>query len=105
MSTITKKKLVNRIAERLSIKQQVSMRIIQTFLDEITDTLAAGNKIEFREFGVFQVYTRKTRIAQNPRTLEKVTIPNRKVVKFKPGKIMKAKVLLVRKNDAHGGNP
>jgi integration host factor subunit beta len=92
MATTTKKELVNRIAEKLEVKQHIVGKTIQVFLDDIVDTLAAGNRLEFREFGVFEVQTRKARMAQNPRTLEKVPIPDRKVVKFAPGRSMRTKV-------------
>ena len=92
MSTITKKELVNRIAERTGQTKVVTKDIIQLFLDEIIRELANGNRLEFREFGVFEVKDRKARRAQNPRTLEKVHVPEKKVVKFKVGRIMREKV-------------
>ena len=63
--------------------------VIQRFLDKITEELAAGNRLEFREFGVFEVKDRAARRAQNPRTLEKVQVPAKKVVKFKVGRRMR----------------
>jgi len=92
MATITKKELVNRIAERTGQTKVITKEIIQYFLDEIIRELAAGNRLEFREFGVFEVKDRKARRAQNPRTLEKVHVPEKKVVKFKVGRIMREKV-------------
>ena len=92
MATITKKELVNRIAERTGQTKVITKEIIQLFLDEIIQELANGNRLEFREFGVFEVKPRKARRAQNPRTLEKVHVPPKKVVKFKVGRIMREKV-------------
>ena len=92
MATITKKELVNRIAERTGQTKVITKEIIQLFLDEIINELASGNRLEFREFGVFEVKPRKARRAQNPRTLEKVHVPPKKVVKFKVGRIMREKV-------------
>jgi integration host factor subunit beta len=92
MATITKKELVNRIAERTGQTKVITKDIIQLFLDEIIRELANGNRLEFREFGVFEVKDRKARRAQNPRTLEKVHVPEKKVVKFKVGRIMREKV-------------
>ena len=92
MATITKKELVNRIAERTGQTKVITKEIIQLFLDEIINELANGNRLEFREFGVFEVKPRKARRAQNPRTLEKVHVPPKKVVKFKVGRIMREKV-------------
>ncbi|MEW6746834.1 MAG: HU family DNA-binding protein [Planctomycetota bacterium] len=92
MATITKKELVNRIADRTGQTKVITKEIIQFFLDEIITELSRGNRLEFREFGVFEVKPRKARRAQNPRTLEKVQVPPKKVVKFKVGRIMREKV-------------
>ena len=90
--TITKKDLVDRIAESQAQKRVVVKRIVQQFLDEIIDELARGNRLEFRDFGVFEVRQRKARIAQNPKTLAKVRVPPKKTVKFKVGRLMKEKL-------------
>jgi integration host factor subunit beta len=90
--TITKKELVNRIADQTGQTKVVVKDILQKFLDEIIDELAHGNRLEFREFGVFEVRGRAARVAQNPRTLEKVTVPEKRVVKFKVGRLMREKV-------------
>ena len=92
MTTITKKELVNRIADRTNQTKVVTKEVIQFFLDEIITELAQGNRLEFRDFGVFEVKFRKARRAQNPRTLEKVSVPPKKVVKFKVGRVMREKV-------------
>src|SRR5689334_8528290 len=83
MATITKKELVNRIAEKTGQTKVVTKDLIQMFLDEIINELGKGNRLEFREFGVFEIKERAARKAQNPRTLEKVSVPAKKVVKFK----------------------
>ena len=90
--TITKKVLVNRISERTGQTKVVVKEILQQLLDEVVDELANGNRLEFREFGVFEVRQRASRQAQNPRTLEKVDVPSRRVVKFKVGRKMKERV-------------
>lgn len=90
--TVTKKELVNRIAEKTGVTKVVTKDIIQSFLDEIIEELGRGNRLEFREFGVFEVKSRAPRRAQNPRTLEKVEVPAKKVVKFKVGRLMKERV-------------
>jgi len=90
--TTTKKELVNRIAERTGQTKVMVKEVLQTFLDEIIQELAQGNRLEFREFGVFEVKDRKARRAQNPRTLEKVDVPAKRIVKFKVGRLMRLRV-------------
>lgn len=92
--TLTKRELVLRISAETKLKQSDVMDVLQLTLDKITEELAKGNNIEFRNFGVFEVLCRKSRIGRNPNAPEKtVTIPARSVVKFKPGKEMKKQVL------------
>lgn len=93
--TITKKELVARIADRNHVTKVVAKDIIQLFLDEIIRELGRGNRLEFREFGVFEIKERAARRAQNPRTLEKVDVPAKRVVKFKVGRLMKERVALI----------
>ncbi|MEZ6195968.1 MAG: HU family DNA-binding protein [Planctomycetota bacterium] len=92
MATITKKELVNRIAAKTGQTKVVTKQVIQMFLDDIIDELGKGNRLEFREFGVFEIKERAARKAQNPRTLQKVSVPAKRVVKFKVGRMMKEKV-------------
>ena len=89
MPTITKKELIDRIAERTQAKRVIVKRIVQTFLDEITSELCKNNRLEFRDFGVFETRIRAARIAQNPKTLERVEVPAKRTVKFKMGRLMK----------------
>jgi len=92
MQTITKKQLIDRIAEQSSHKRVVVKRIIQNLLDEIIDELGRGNRLEFRDFGVFESKLRSSRTAQNPKTLERVSVPAKLTVKFKVGRLMKLKL-------------
>jgi len=92
MRTITKKELIDRIADRTGNKRVVVKRIIQTFLDDIVDELGSGNRLEFRDFGVFECKIRAARIAQNPKTLERVEVAEKRTVKFKIGRVMKMKL-------------
>jgi len=89
MATVTKKELIDRIAERTQAKRVLVKRIIQTFLDEITGELCEDNRFEFRDFGVFETRTRAARVAQNPKTLERVKVPAKRTVKFKMGRLMR----------------
>jgi len=92
MATITKKELIDRIAEKTQAKRIVVKRIVQSFLDEIIDDLAQNNRLEFRDFGVFETRTRAARVAQNPKTLERVQVPAKRTIKFKMGRLMKQKL-------------
>ena len=92
MKTVTKKELVHRIAEQTGTTKVVAKDVIQSFLNAIIDELAEGNRLEFREFGVFESRERAARLAQNPRTLEKVPVPAKRIVKFKVGRLMRKKV-------------
>ncbi|OQA03338.1 MAG: DNA-binding protein HU [Planctomycetes bacterium ADurb.Bin401] len=92
MGTVTKKELIDRIAEQTQAKRVVVKRVVQSFLDEIISELIGNNRLEFRDFGVFEVRTREARVAQNPKTLERVEVPSKRTVKFKMGRLMKEKL-------------
>ena len=92
MATITKKELIDRIAEKTDCKRVLVKRIVQSFLDEIIDELGNSNRLEFRDFGVFESKFRAARVAQNPKTLERVQVPPKRTVKFKLGRLMKLKL-------------
>ena len=91
---MTKRELVVRISKETGIIQEDVFDVIQKSLDYMTEALAQGDHIEFRDFGVFDVVTRKPRIGRNPNRPETVVqIPARKVVKFKAGRKMRQVVL------------
>jgi len=92
MPTITKKELVYRIASKTNQKKVVAKKIIQNFIDEVINELEKGNRLEFREFGVFEIKERAPRVARNPRTGAVVEVPAKKVVHFKAGRLMKERV-------------
>ena len=90
---MTKRDMVVRIARQTGLTQRDVMDVVQRSLDMITDELAAGRDVEFRNFGVFEPTVRQSRIGRNPNVpKETVQIPKRVVVKFKPGKVMSARV-------------
>ena len=89
MATITKKDLIDRIAERTGQKRIDVKKSVQEFLNQIVHELGDGNRLEFRDFGVFEIKVRAPRVAQNPKTLERVPVPAKKTVKFKVGRLMK----------------
>jgi integration host factor subunit beta len=92
MHTVTKKELVDRIADETGTKRVVVKKIVQSFLDEIIEELGNGNRLEFRDFGVFETKDRAARVAQNPKTLQRVKVPRKRTVKFKVGRMMKQKL-------------
>jgi len=89
MSTVTKKQIVDRIAEQSQAQRVLVKHIVQSLLNEITSELSKDNRLEFRDFGVFETRIRAARIAQNPRTLERVKVPAKRTVKFKMGRLMR----------------
>lgn len=92
MATITKKELIDRIADNSGNRRVQVKRVVQQFLDEIVNELGKGNRLEFRDFGVFETKIRKARKAQNPKTLEPVAVPEKRTVKFKVGRLMKQRL-------------
>ena len=92
--TLTKRDLVVRISEETELVQQQVFEVVQKTRDYISEALAKGEKVELRNFGVFEVKVRKARVGRNPNAPETdVTIPQRAMVKFKAGKEMRADVL------------
>jgi integration host factor subunit beta len=89
---VTKKEIVKQISDRIGLTQLKTKEIVQLTFDAIVDTLLADKRIELRNFGVFEVKLRKARKARNPRTGDKVDVPPKHVVTFKPGKEMEERV-------------
>ena len=92
--TLTKRDLVVRISNETGLIQQQVLDVVQKTLNHISEALAKGQTVELRNFGVFEVKTRKARVGRNPNKPETdVPIPARSVVKFKSGKVMRAEVI------------
>jgi nucleoid DNA-binding protein len=90
MATVTKKKLINSISQKLGIHHNDVRNVIQAFLNEMVDSLAQGNRLEFRDFGVLEIVNRKEKIGRNPKNAGvPIIIPARKAVKFTAGKRMR----------------
>ncbi len=90
---MTKRDLVVRIAKDTGLLQVDVAEVLERVLQGIIESLEKGESVEFRNFGVFKIQTRKSRVGRNPHKPENtVTIPARRVVKFKPGKIMRRKI-------------
>jgi nucleoid DNA-binding protein len=92
MVTVTKKALIDRVADKVSVKRNLVKSILEEILEEVTETLAAGNRLELRHFGVFEVRVRAPRIAQNPKTLQPVQVPVKRTVRFKSGREMRIRL-------------
>lgn len=91
MATKTKKQLISKIAAKTNQHPNEVRAIVQSFLDEITECLSCGDRLEFRDFGVFEVVTRKKKIGRNPKNAGiAIVIPERQAVKFTAGKKMKS---------------
>src|ERR1044072_8526270 len=94
--SMTKRDLVVRISEETGLVQQDVLDVVQKTLDYISDAVTKGQKVELRNFGVFEVKVRKARVGRNPNApAADVPIPPRAVVKFKPGKEMREAVLML----------
>jgi nucleoid DNA-binding protein len=108
---MTKRDLVMQISEETGLVQQQVLEIIQKTLDKIGQSLSKGEKVELRNFGVFEVKVRKARIGRNPNAPDKdVPIPQRAIVKFKPGKEMRQDVVKltleqIAKAEANSSSP
>ena len=92
MPTISKNDMVDRIAGRTQSKRVTVRTVVQHLLDEIVAELARNNRLEFRDFGVFEPRTLAARTAQNPKTLEKVHVPAKRKVRFKMGRMMRKRL-------------
>jgi nucleoid DNA-binding protein len=101
---MTKRDLVIRISNETGLVQQQVLDVVQKTLDYIAEAVSKGDKVELRNFGVFEVKVRKARIGRNPNApATDVPIPQRAVVKFKPGKEMRAEVLKLTPGQINNG--
>ena len=89
---LTKKEIIKAISDRIGLTQVETRKVVQGTFDAIIDAIVNEGRIELRNFGVFEVKTRKARMARNPRTGEEVHVPEKKVVIFKPGRIMEDRI-------------
>ena len=89
---MTKKEIVKTISDEIGLTQLKTKEIVQKTFDAIVETLVEDRRIELRNFGVFEVKERAARKARNPRTGQRVDVPRKFVVTFKPGKEMEEKV-------------
>ena len=92
MATITKKEIIDLVSKETGTKRLTVKRVIQAFLDDVIRELGNDNRLEFRDFGVFEIKQRAARVAQNPKTLEQVDVPPKRTVKFKVGRLMRMRL-------------
>ncbi len=92
LPVMTKKDIVRSISEQLDLPQLRTRELVQRTFDALIDTLVKEGRVELRNFGVFEIKQRAARMARNPRTGEQVRVMAKKVVIFKPGKEMEARV-------------
>lgn len=92
MGTVTKKILIDHVSNLTGQKRHDVKDVIQTFLEQVIEELGHGNRLEFRDFGVFEIKRRAPRVAQNPKTLQPVSVPPKNTVKFKVGRLMKVRL-------------
>jgi len=90
--TTTKQDILRRVCHKTGFPLEDAKFIVQQFLDEITDELARGGRLEFRDFGVFKAIKRKGRAARNPKTGRAHQVPDQAVPKFTPGRLMKERL-------------
>ncbi|MFT5302904.1 MAG: integration host factor subunit beta [Mariniblastus sp.] len=89
---MTKKEIVKTISEEIGLTQLKTKEIVQKTFDAIIDALVSERRIELRNFGIFEVKKRASRDGRNPKTGEKVHVPEKLVVTFKPGKEMEERI-------------
>ncbi len=102
---MTKKEIVKTISEECGLTQLKTKEIVQKTFEAIIDTLVTESRIELRNFGVFEVKKRAARKARNPRSGERVDVPEKFVVTFKPGKEMEERVLQLQEEAARKNSP
>jgi len=90
--SMRKMDIVRAVAEDLDINQAEAKVLVQKILDTLREALATEGRLELRNFGVFQVRRRAARNGRNPRTGEKVDVPEKDAVTFKPGKVMQSRI-------------
>ena len=89
---MTKKDIVMKVSNETNVTQIDVKKVVQKTLDVVVESLARGETVELRNFGVFKVKNRRGRIGRNPRTGQEVQVPEKKVVVFKPGLVLKNRV-------------
>jgi nucleoid DNA-binding protein len=93
MATVTKREMIGKLSDRMGVTQQQASDWVEALLEELTGALAKGDEVTFRTFGTFEIKVSKGKVGRNPnRPEEEVRIPDRCVVRFRPGRELKDKV-------------
>jgi nucleoid DNA-binding protein len=91
--SVSKRDISVAVAEKTNLKQAEARLVVQATLDYISEQLVAGRTVELRNFGVFEIVTRKKRIGRNPNKPEiNIVVPARSVVKFRAGQKLRKQV-------------
>lgn len=94
--------IVKKIAQDLEMKDKEALAVVDGILDSLKEVICEHERLEIRDFGVFQIKTRKERVGRNPRNKAEYPIPARKVVTFKIGKELKGSS---SEDDGAAGSP
>ncbi len=89
---LTKQEIVNSIYMQIGYSKKISENFLEDFFEFIFENLKKNKKVKIAKFGTFELRFKKSRIGRNPKTKEKVTISERKVILFKPSKELKKKI-------------
>ncbi len=89
---MTRRDLAGEVAKNIGLSQVLVREVLDGILDAICNSLAKGERIELRNFGVFRTRAMRERVVKNPKTKDKIRIPATTVVRFKPGKELKQRV-------------
>lgn len=92
MGTVTRKHLVDRVTENTGLKRADVQAAVESFISVLMEELGKGERIEIRDFGVFDIRRRKARMAQNPRTLQRISVPAKTTVRFKAGRQLRIRL-------------
>lgn len=104
MATVTKREIVGKLSDRMGVTQQQASEWMESFLEELTSALVKGDEVTFRTFGTFEVKVAKGKIGRNPnRPDDEVRIPDRCVVRFRPGRELKERVANLPTQNLGGG--
>ncbi|HPB31342.1 MAG TPA: HU family DNA-binding protein [Candidatus Sumerlaeota bacterium] len=81
--------MARELAEALNVKDKESLEIIDSLIESLREVILENDRLEIRDFGVFQIKTRKERVGRNPKNKKEYPIPAHKALTFKPGKELK----------------